>query len=189
MAKKVWTAEERAAGFKSELTKLWRYDPVTGYWKYVRDFYRERAKDWLRIFTGDEPGVHFKVSDNRPKAPPRVTKKNPASKVRRASRSERDANVALQASKPKSYFDHQEQATRKRAVKKNPPRKKGYVISAREQGSGYGVAIYKWSGMALSTTAAPAIFSSKGNAEACLTLLKYTFPAKLKGWKVWVTPA
>ena len=54
----------------TELTNIWKYNPITGGWMLVRDSYKENAATWLRIFQGDEPSVIFKVSKRRPiKAP------------------------------------------------------------------------------------------------------------------------
>lgn len=54
----------------SECTNIWRYDPVTGYWRLVRNVLKARAQDWLRIWREDEPSVVFKLSQYRPhKAP------------------------------------------------------------------------------------------------------------------------
>jgi len=56
------------------LTNIWRYNPVTGCWRLARDAYRESAKTWLKLLQDDEPGVHFKISDRRPKTPPKELK-------------------------------------------------------------------------------------------------------------------
>ncbi len=54
----------------SDLTNLWRWEPTTGYWKLMRDCYKDRAQAWLKIYQGDEPGRVFKLSKRRPiKAP------------------------------------------------------------------------------------------------------------------------
>jgi hypothetical protein len=50
---------------------LWRYDPITGYWRYVRSCASETALDWLAIFQRDEPNAVFKLSTNRPSAAPK----------------------------------------------------------------------------------------------------------------------
>lgn len=55
----------------SLLTNIWRWEPVTGYWKLVRDCYKDRAEAWLKIFRGDEPDVTFKASKRRPIKPPK----------------------------------------------------------------------------------------------------------------------
>lgn len=55
---------------ESRLMKIWRWNEVTGYWKYERDCYRENTENWLKIFSDDEPGVVFRASNRRPvKAP------------------------------------------------------------------------------------------------------------------------
>lgn len=52
------------------LINIWRWEPVEGYWKLMRDCYKDRAASWLKIFRGDEPGRVFKASKRRPiKAP------------------------------------------------------------------------------------------------------------------------
>ena len=56
---------------ESLLTNIWKYCPTTGYWKLVRDCYKDRKDDWLRIFRGDEPDAHFKASKRRPTTPPK----------------------------------------------------------------------------------------------------------------------
>lgn len=54
----------------SELTNIWHWKPIEGYWSIVRDTYPENAARWLEILQGDEPDTHFKVSKRRPlKAP------------------------------------------------------------------------------------------------------------------------
>ena len=56
---------------KSEMTKLWKYNRITGYWVLMRDCFFDRRADWLRIFQSDEPGETFKASRNRPVSPPK----------------------------------------------------------------------------------------------------------------------
>lgn len=55
---------------KTEIVRIWQYNRVTGYWLLVRDCYRENAKRWLEIFSGDQPGEVFKAQLRRPKSPP-----------------------------------------------------------------------------------------------------------------------
>ena len=53
-----------------EFTYLWRYNTRSGYWDMVRDSLIENAPAWLRIFQGDEPTAHFKISRTRPTTAP-----------------------------------------------------------------------------------------------------------------------
>lgn len=53
------------------LTKIWRYEPCTGYWALVRDSYPENVARWLEILRGDEPGNAFRAADKRPNGKPR----------------------------------------------------------------------------------------------------------------------
>jgi hypothetical protein len=46
--------------------KLWRKDPITGYWRPAREVTEQTRDDWLRIFQEDEPTVQFQVSVRRP---------------------------------------------------------------------------------------------------------------------------
>ncbi len=57
---------------QTDVIRLWRYNTVTGYWVYVRDCYRDRAQDWLRIFQSDEPDATFRASNRRPTTAPRA---------------------------------------------------------------------------------------------------------------------
>ena len=47
--------------------KLWRYNPVTGYWILVRIVSDETAAAWLATFQADEPTVQFKLSRTKPR--------------------------------------------------------------------------------------------------------------------------
>jgi hypothetical protein len=47
-------------------TKLWRKDPITGYWKLARTCDIGTAHQWLLVFQKDEPDVTFKLSPKRP---------------------------------------------------------------------------------------------------------------------------
>jgi hypothetical protein len=46
---------------------IWEYNPITGYWKYVRSVTDKTADEWLKIFQSDEPGKKFRVSKRKPK--------------------------------------------------------------------------------------------------------------------------
>lgn len=47
-------------------TKLWRYNPVTGYWTLQRICETATAQAWLDVYQADEPGASFKLSNRRP---------------------------------------------------------------------------------------------------------------------------
>jgi hypothetical protein len=40
---------------------LYRYNPITGYWTYVRSCEETTAEEWLRIFQADEPQAKFEL--------------------------------------------------------------------------------------------------------------------------------
>jgi len=40
---------------------LYRYNPITGYWVYVRSCEETTAEEWLRIFQADEPQAKFEL--------------------------------------------------------------------------------------------------------------------------------
>ena len=54
----------------TDVVKLWKYNRVTGYWVLVRDCYRDRVQDWMRIFQSDEPNEIFRASNRRPVGAP-----------------------------------------------------------------------------------------------------------------------
>lgn len=56
---------------KTMLVKFWRWEPA-GYWKYVRDCYREDRDNWLKILRQDEPGAVFRATNRRPVKAPAV---------------------------------------------------------------------------------------------------------------------
>jgi len=49
------------------MKKLWRFNPITGYWVYEREVLPETANDWLKLYQTDEPNVQFKISTNKPR--------------------------------------------------------------------------------------------------------------------------
>ena len=65
------TEWEKVPPVASDLTNIWRYDPITGGWNLMRDTYKENAARWLEICQQDEPGAVFKVSKRRPVNPPK----------------------------------------------------------------------------------------------------------------------
>lgn len=52
------------------MTKLWKYNKITGYWNYVRECKDEHSQDWLKLFQDDEPEEIFKLSKIRPSKNP-----------------------------------------------------------------------------------------------------------------------
>jgi hypothetical protein len=46
--------------------KLWKYNPITGYWFYVRDVTEENGLTWLGIFQRDEPTAKYKLAKRKP---------------------------------------------------------------------------------------------------------------------------
>jgi hypothetical protein len=53
---------------KGSQMNLWKYNPITGIWKLVRDVTEETAQQWLTIFQADEPTAKFVVSNRKPRA-------------------------------------------------------------------------------------------------------------------------
>lgn len=51
-------------------TKLWEYNPVTGYWTFIKSVSSENANQWLNIFKSDEPKKGFVLSKNKPSGKP-----------------------------------------------------------------------------------------------------------------------
>lgn len=47
--------------------KLWRYNPITGYWDYERDCDDDTADQWLTVFQKDDPEGLFKLSKMKPR--------------------------------------------------------------------------------------------------------------------------
>ena len=56
---------------------LWRYNETTGLWRLQRTCVADTAKQWLKIFQEDEPDAIFRLSFNKPKAPPHETAQQP----------------------------------------------------------------------------------------------------------------
>ena len=54
-------------GEKEMSMKLWRYNPITGYWVFVRECADENAEAWLVAFMRDEPDELFRLAKRRPK--------------------------------------------------------------------------------------------------------------------------
>jgi hypothetical protein len=54
---------------------LWQYNKITGYWVQVRTVTSETKNEWLKVYQDDEPNESFKVSINRPIAPPKDNEK------------------------------------------------------------------------------------------------------------------
>lgn len=49
---------------------LWKYNKITGMWKYQRDLTDETKTKWLEIFKKDEPDEFFVASKNKPNKKP-----------------------------------------------------------------------------------------------------------------------
>lgn len=49
------------------MTKLWKLNPITGFWCFVRECSEDTAQQWLDVFINDEPEGVFKLSKNKPK--------------------------------------------------------------------------------------------------------------------------
>jgi len=49
---------------------LWKFNPITGFWKLERDVTPETKDKWLEIFKKDEPNSSFVVSANKPSKKP-----------------------------------------------------------------------------------------------------------------------
>jgi len=49
---------------------LWKYNPVTGFWKPERTVTDKTKDHWLEIFQKDEPKANFIVSKNKPSKKP-----------------------------------------------------------------------------------------------------------------------
>lgn len=53
-------------------TKLWRYNPATGFWSIQRICDKTTARDWLLVFQSDDPQGIYKLSQSRPTGAPRA---------------------------------------------------------------------------------------------------------------------
>lgn len=49
---------------------LWRFNPITGFWRIERTCAPETADQWLALFQTDEPNAHFKLSRFSPRNNP-----------------------------------------------------------------------------------------------------------------------
>lgn len=49
---------------------LWRYNPITGYWRMERRCDPDTAQQWLELFSKDEPDAHFALSRFAPRFNP-----------------------------------------------------------------------------------------------------------------------
>lgn len=50
--------------------KLWRYNPITGYWRMERVCGPDTAQQWLIQFSKDEPDARFALSRFAPRVNP-----------------------------------------------------------------------------------------------------------------------
>jgi len=48
--------------------KIWRLNPITGYWEYQRSCMMGGAELWLKIYQEDEPDIKFKIGVNKPRS-------------------------------------------------------------------------------------------------------------------------
>lgn len=48
------------------MKKLWKYNKLTGYWVFIRECNIDTAKNWLEIFSNDEPKEKFMLSRKNP---------------------------------------------------------------------------------------------------------------------------
>lgn len=49
---------------------LWRYNPVTGFWRMERACLPGTAQQWLELFQKDEPNAYFALSRFSPRHNP-----------------------------------------------------------------------------------------------------------------------
>jgi hypothetical protein len=47
-------------------TKLWRFNPVTGYWSLTRICDTQTAQEWLRVFQSDDALGIYRLSTRKP---------------------------------------------------------------------------------------------------------------------------
>ena len=47
-------------------TKLWRFNPVTGYWSLTRICDTQTASEWLRVFQLDDALGIYRLSTRKP---------------------------------------------------------------------------------------------------------------------------
>lgn len=47
-------------------TKLWRFNPITGYWSLTRICDVSTASDWLRVFQSDDALGIYRLSSRKP---------------------------------------------------------------------------------------------------------------------------
>jgi hypothetical protein len=49
---------------------LWRFNPITGFWRMERACLPDTAQQWLDLFRADEPTAHFALSRFAPRFNP-----------------------------------------------------------------------------------------------------------------------
>ena len=49
---------------------LWRFNPITGFWRMERACLPDTAQQWLALFSQDEPKAHFALSRLAPRFNP-----------------------------------------------------------------------------------------------------------------------
>lgn len=52
------------------ITKLWKYNRITGLWDFQRVCLTENAAQWLKVFRADAPEEFFTVATRRPTRAP-----------------------------------------------------------------------------------------------------------------------
>lgn len=48
------------------VTNLWRFSPISGYWKHERTCDSRESAKWLDVFQRDEPEDVFRLAKRRP---------------------------------------------------------------------------------------------------------------------------
>jgi hypothetical protein len=52
------------------MIKLWRYNPITGYWIAVRSCAVDQASEWLSVYSKDDQLGVYLLSKSKPKHRP-----------------------------------------------------------------------------------------------------------------------
>ena len=50
------------------MTKLYKYNRITGYWTVIRSCDQATAQQWLAMFQADEPAEQFVLSTKKPRS-------------------------------------------------------------------------------------------------------------------------
>ena len=51
-------------------TKLWRYNPITGYWTLARVCDAQTATEWLRVYQLDDALGVYRIANRKPTTNP-----------------------------------------------------------------------------------------------------------------------